>query len=269
MSQIDNIILQDATRGMDRLYAHYKTPFCKIASESFFALERGAVFLYTGFWANGKGETDGPVGAYFLYKAVEKLGFSPIIVSDEHCQDFFLECEALHVKNNEDTKENFSSLLEKYKPVAHFSIERLGRDKDGLYKNASGRDISEFTPKLDRLFEMAKVPKYAIGDGGNEVGMGNFKEFLENALHVNPCQVTCDFPMVATVSNWGAYGFIAYLQKYSKLELLPTFLEVEVYLKHIVSLGATEGFSGENVMRIDGRDYKVDKKILQELQLLC
>lgn len=268
MSKIDTIILQHSTRGMDKLYAHYKTSFCKNASESFYGLKRGVVFIYTGFWANGKGETDGPVGAYFLYKGFEKLGFSPLIISDEYCLNFFLECKALHVKKGEDTKEYFSSMLQSYKPIAHFSIERLGRDKNGFYKNVSGRDIREVTPKLDILFEMATTLKYAIGDGGNEIGMGNFKDFLENSLHVNPCVVRCDFPIVASVSNWGAYGFLSSLTQLSQQELLPTFHEVERYLKHIVSLGSTDGLSGKNILSVDGKGYMIDKEILQALRAL-
>lgn len=262
---IDQIILSHSTRGMDKLYKHFNTPFCKKASESFYALKRGCVFIYTGFWANGMGETDGPVGAYFLYKAFEKLGFSPIILTDKYCQDFFIDCKVLYIDKGDDTEENFLKLLSSHETVAHFAIERLGQDKSGFYKNASGKDIGEFTSKLDNLFLMAKTPTYAIGDGGNEIGMGNFSHFLENSLHVNPTCIKSDFPIVASVSNWGAYGFIAYLEIYSKLKLLPTFKEVEYFLKHIVKCGANEGFSGENILSVDGKGYKIDEEILDKL----
>lgn len=261
---IDKIILSHSTRGMDKLYNHYKIPFCKNASESFYDLKRGVVFIYTGFWANGMGETDGPVGAYFLYKSFATLGFEPIIITDKYCKDFFLDCKCLYIKN--DTKENFSNILSSHNPVAHFSIERLGRDKNGFYKNASGKDIGEFTKKLDILYELATTPTYAIGDGGNEIGMGNFSDFLSNSLHVNPTCVKCDFPIIASVSNWGAYGFIAYLQSYSKKKLLPSFKEVEIFLTHIVKCGANEGFSGENIMSVDAKGYKIDGEILDKLK---
>lgn len=266
MSQIDKVILKHSNRGMDKLYAHYNTPFCKNASKSFYALKRGVVFIYTGFWANGKGETDGPIGAYFLYKAFQELGFSPLIISDVHCEGYFLGHKALHVKKNEDTHKTFTALLKKYNPIAHFSIERLGRDKSGFYKNASGLDIGQFTLKLDLLYEMSNTLKFAIGDGGNEIGMGNFKDFLENSLHVNPCVVSCDFPIVASVSNWGAYGFLRYLEIFSTKELLPTFSQIKEYLKHIVSLGATDGLSGKNALSIDGNHYKMEEEIIYKLK---
>ncbi len=261
---IESIVLSHSTRGMDKLYKHYKTSFVKQASEHFYAQRRGVVFIYTGFWANGMGETDGPVGAYFLYKAFEKLGFKPLIITDKYCENFFKECETLYINKGEDTQEHFESILSKYEVVANFSIERLGRDKQGFYKNAKGKDIAEFTSRLDFLYELSSAPKYAIGDGGNEVGMGNFEAFFE--LHgMRYSAVKSDFPMVASVSNWGAYGFIAYLQKFSKKDLLPNFFEVEDYLSHIVMHGSNEGFSGENKMCVDGKGYLIDADILNRL----
>lgn len=262
---IDNIILSHSTRGMDRAYAHFKTTFCKNAAEKFCELEKGNIFIYTGFWVNGMGETDGPIGAYFLYQAFLKLGFKPIILCDDFCDGYFDGCEFLSIQKGEDTKENFEKISQKYNPVAHFSIERCGRDKEGKYKNSSLKDITKFTPKLDTLFMQSSVPTFAIGDGGNEIGLGNFKEFLEEDLHVNPTIVTSDYPILASVSNWGAYGFLAYLQKFLKVKLLPDFSEVEEYLKHIVKCGATEGFSGKNIMQIDGKGYELDADILKEL----
>lgn len=260
---IDKIILKNSTRGMDKLYAYYKIPFCKNASESFYLLNRGYVFIYTGFWANGMSETDGPVGAYFLYRALNIIGFEPIIITDEYCNGFFPDCKCLHVRD--DSKDNLSNILASYNPVAHIAIERLGRDIDGFYKNSSGRDIGIYTKKLDILFDLATTPTYAIGDGGNEIGMGNFADFLSDCLHVNPTCVKCDYPIVSSVSNWGAYGFIAYLQKFSQAKLLPTFDEVKWFLSHIVKCGATDGFSGENIMSVDSKGYKIDKEILTEL----
>lgn len=267
MFMIDEIILTHSTRGMHKLFKHYKKPFCKIASKSFYGLKRGCIFIYTGFWANGMGETDGPIGAYFLYKTFKKLGFSPIILTDKYCKNFFLDCKVLYLEKNDCTKENFIDILNLHDPVAHFSIERLGQDRDGFYKNANQDDIGKYTSNLDELFKMANTPTYAIGDGGNEIGMGNFSDFLEKKLNVNPTCIKSDFPIVASVSNWGAYGFIAYLQIYSKLNLLPDFKEVEEFLKHIVKLGANEGFSGKNILSVDGKGYKIDKEILQKLQI--
>ncbi len=262
---IEEIVLSHSTRGMDKLYHDFNTALIAKASRHFYdELKRGRVFIYTGFWANGMGETDGPVGAYFLYKGFEKLGFLPVIITDKYCDDFFPDCEVLYINVGEDTVQNFTHILNEYHPIANFSIERLGRDSSGRYKNAKRKDIGEFTSKLDILYELSSATKYSIGDGGNEIGMGNFQSFFEE-YGIDYSSVKSDFPMVASVSNWGAYGFLAYLQKYSKKILLPCFEEVEQYLAFIVSKGAKEGFSGENKMCVDGKGYLVDAEILAQL----
>ena len=265
-SKIDRIILRHSTRGMERLFESLGRALCMPAAEAFTKLSQGRVFLYTGFYANGRGETDGPIGAYFLYRALKILGFSPFILTDESCSGYFEELEVKSFTRGDDTDENFHQLLVAEKPVAHFAIERLSRNEDGLYLNFRGQDVGEFCPRLDRLFSMAKTPTFAIGDGGNEIGMGNFAEFLKAELGIFPAQTSCDYPIIASVSNWGAYGFLACLELVTKKNiLLPTFDEVKTYLSHIVSRGATDGISGRNEMSVDGKGYHVDGEILAAL----
>ncbi len=262
---VDDVILSRSTRGMDKLYACYPEPWCRRAAEAFLALDHGRVFIYTGFLAGERGETDGPIGAFFLYRGLAKLGWSPIILTDSCCSGYFSECETLFIEKGEDDDAGLKEILHRYEPVAHLSIERLGHDEAGEYRNFSGKDISARTPRLDSLFEMAQTPTFAIGDGGNEVGMGNFAEFLPS-IGVNPCVVRSNFPIVASVSNWGAYGLLAELERSSGEALLPDFAEVEKYLQKIVSCGAVDGISGKNEMSVDGKGYLVDGEILQELR---
>ncbi|MCK9175075.1 MAG: DUF4392 domain-containing protein [Desulforhopalus sp.] len=264
---VDDVILSRSTRGMDKLYNHYQQPWCRRAAEAFLALDRGRVFIYTGFLAGERGETDGPVGAFFLYRGMVKLGWSPLILTDSCCSGYFSECETLFIEKGEDDEAGLREILHRHEPVAHLSIERLGHDSAGQYCNFSGKDISARTPRLDCLFEMAQTPTFAIGDGGNEVGMGNFAEFLPS-IGVNPCVVCSDFPIVASVSNWGAYGLLAELERGSGEALLPDFAEVEEYLQKIVSCGAVDGISGENEMSVDGKGYLVDREVLRELREL-
>ncbi|MBL0686390.1 MAG: DUF4392 domain-containing protein, partial [Sulfurospirillum sp.] len=67
---IDEIILQHSTRGMDILQKKHSKEHCKEAAVAFKKLENGVVFLYTGFYVEGFGETDGPIGTYFLALAL-------------------------------------------------------------------------------------------------------------------------------------------------------------------------------------------------------
>lgn len=264
---VDQIILRHSTRGIERLYQQLGRELCRPAAEAFFALERGRVFLYTGFYAGGKGETDGPLGAFFLYRGMRQLGFSPLIITDSCCDGYFPGCTSLQIDKGEDCVEFFEKLLAREQPVAHFSIERLGRDRDGRYLNCGGKDVAAQTPRLDLLFEMADSPSFAVGDGGNEIGMGNFAAFIARSLAVSPAVTCCDYPILASVSNWGGYGFLACLQQLSGLPLLPAFAEVERCLRHLVACGATDGLHLKNEMSVDGKSYLLDAEILAALSL--
>ena len=263
MKTIEDVILKHSTRGMDKLQNIHPKNFCKIAVEEFLKLEKGTVFLYTGFYVSGFAETDGPVGTYLLSVALKKLGYSPIIITDNYCKDYFKEIETLYLTHEDCNNKNFDILIKKYAPIAHISIERIGRSKDDNYMNSKKQSIAKYTIPLDLLFEYGgiDVPTFAIGDGGNEIGMGNFHDYLEKNIDVIPSIVCCDYLIIATVSNWGAYGFISYLQQLTKQNIMPTFDDIDKYMDHIVDLGAVDGISRKNEKTIDGKEWQIEKDI--------
>jgi hypothetical protein len=265
---VDEVILQHSTRGMDILQEKHPKEHCKEAVENFIKLEKGVVFLYTGFYVKGYAETDGPLGTYFLAKALSELGYEPIIITDEFCRDFFKDLHTIYVPLEGHDEKEYLELLDKHNPICHVSIERCGRNSEERYANSRSIDIKEFTAPIDELFELAGKtrPTIAIGDGGNEVGMGNFKESVKEFLAIVPCEVSCDFPIIATVSNWGAYGFIAYLEKHYKQNVLPEFDAVDEYLEFIVSLGSVDGIKGIQVKSVDGKEWHIEEEILKDLK---
>ena len=264
---IEEIILNHSTRGMDLLQKQHPKKYCKKAAQNFLELEQGVVFLYTGFYVKGYAETDGPLGTYFLALAIAKLGYKPIIITDIYCKDYFMDIETIYIPLEGMENHKYQKLLDDYNPVCHFSIERLGRDKNGNYLNSKGVSIGEFTAPVDELYMLGgrSSPTFAIGDGGNEIGMGNFKEFLKDTLHVEPCAIESDYPIIASVSNWGAYGFITYMQLFLRKKLLPKFDEVEKYMDYILQLGCVDGIKCENVKSVDGKEWHTEKEILDEL----
>lgn len=265
---IDEIILQYSTRGMDKLNDDCIRNSCEVASKNFLNIKKGNIFLYTGFYVNGFAETDGPLGTYFLARALTILGFKPIVITDDYCKNYFKEFETLYLSHEDCNLENLENILSKYNPVCHISIERCGKNAKDTYTNAAGKDISQFTPPIDRLFELGSIskPTFAIGDGGNEIGMGNFKSYIKKNLNIEPSSVHTKFLIIASVSNWGAYGFIAYLEKYFEESLLPSFEEVNSYLEYIVSLGSVDGIKGVSAMSVDGKEWIIEKQILEELK---
>src|SRR5918995_195414 len=57
--------------------------------------------------------------------------------------------------------------------VSHaVAIERCGRSADGRPRNMRGVDVSPWTAPLDDLFLAGPWIRLAVGDGGNEIGMG-------------------------------------------------------------------------------------------------
>ena len=261
--------MRHSKRGMHVLRKYMDTHYCQKAVEKLLSLPYGNILLTTGFYVEGHAETDGPLGTMTLGKALAKLGYHPIIVTDKYCKGFF-EVEGLEVKyvHLGDGKEEYEKLLEECQPVALISIERCGRNVQNDYANMRGISIKDKTARTDILFEMARqegIPTFGVGDGGNEIGMGNLKEVIMSKLALTPCDIEVDALIIATVSNWGAYALAAYMQKIKKIKVLPTYKEIENYLKTIVRMGSVDGVTKEQAMSVDGFSLEVEREILEEL----
>ncbi len=266
---IEEIVLQHSTRNMDKIQAHFPNEHTKNAVQAFLKLDKGVVFIYTGFYVAGYAETDGPLGANFLAKAFKTLGYTPVIITDSFCEDYFFDVTTLYIPIEGLSTKEYEMLLNTYKPVAHLSIERCGQNHEGLYLNSRGVDIKEFTAPVDELFKLGSKTalSFGIGDGGNEVGMGSFAAILKDKeLFYDYCVIPCDYPMIASVSNWGGYGFIAELERVLHVKVLPSFEEVEQYLAFIVSKGSVDGIKRESVMSVDGKEWALELEILQALK---
>lgn len=265
----EDIILQHSTRGMDKIQKHFPYQHCHKAVEAFLKQPKGCIFIYTGFYVAGFAETDGPIGAYFLAKTFKTLGYRPVIITDAFCEGYFEPYETIFIPIEGLDNTGYEALLDTYQPMCHFSIERCGQNNDGNYLNSRGVNIKEFTAPVDELFKRGnkRTISIAIGDGGNEVGMGSFEEVLRNKEDFfDYCAVPSDFPIIASVSNWGAYGFIAELEKALHVHLLPSFNAVDAYLEFIVSKGSVDGIKRESVKSVDGKEWSIEKEILDALE---
>ncbi|MDP9607169.1 UNVERIFIED_ORG: hypothetical protein J2W38_006990 [Variovorax paradoxus] len=100
-------------------------------------------------------------------------------------------------------------LLAKYKPSLFFSTERVGRAKDGVYYSMRAIDYGMGRSRIDILFDEAirqGIPTVAVGDGGNEIGMGAVTEAVN--AHVKfgetiAAVTSADVLVIAACSNWG------------------------------------------------------------------
>jgi len=83
-------VLQYSNREMHILYHHLPEDIFERAAEALLDTPRDRnILLFTGLQDNGKQDTDGPVGTYFLAKTLYKLGYYPIVITDYHCKDYF------------------------------------------------------------------------------------------------------------------------------------------------------------------------------------
>lgn len=269
---IEDIVLKYSKRGMNILQQYLDENYCLHAAQKILALKRGNVLLTTGFCVSGKAETDGPPGTILLAHALEKLDFHPVIITDEICRNLF-EPEHLQVEyvSTYADEAAYEKILSTYDPVCLISIERCGRNKKEDYTNMRGISIADQTAQIDLMFELAGkkgILTIGIGDGGNEIGMGNLKDVIEEKLGLNPCTVTVDELIIATVSNWGAYALAAYLAVLQHKSLLLSYRELSGYLEHIVSLGCIDGVTKKSEPSVDGFPPDIEREILGTLYLI-
>jgi hypothetical protein len=230
---------------------------------------RGTVIIGTGFPVTATFETDGPVGAIALYDALETLGAHPILacgppLSRSLTDDYrVLELTARDIESAQQEAEQLLLTLE---PAAIVSIERPGLAADNRYYNMRGEDITERCAFFDPIINSANCPTIAVGDGGNEIGMGNITQAIAN-LDINPSVTGCDELLVADVSNWGAYGVIAILASWAGQDLLGQVSPVEI-LDYLSARGSVDGVTRENTLTEDGLEAEEGLRVIQELRIL-
>ncbi len=140
----------------------------------------------------------------------------------------------------------------------------------GLPHNMRGEDLSPHTAPLHGLFEFARrasplVRTLAIGDGGNEIGMGSVPwEDLVRRLagdHAGrvPCRIAADATILAGVSNWGGYALAAATAIWRRdvAVLSPFTAERELMLlEHLVREGpAVDGVTRRQEPTVDGLPF--------------
>ena len=267
--KIEDIVLRHSGRGMDILRKDMQDDYAAKAAKMILSWDKGNVFLTTGFYVEGYAETDGPPGTAFLALALKKLGFNPIIITDKFAENFFNLDGIQTITMPFDEAEAWCrNLLAKYQPVGLISVERCGKNDEDKYANMRGVCINEYTAKIDDLFEIAygHIPTIGVGDGGNEIGMGNEASVIHDKLSLSPCMVKVSQLVIATVSNWGAYAIVAYLQKFSGQTVYMNFDDVYNYISQIVDEGSVDGVLKQHIIGVDGFDMTVEREIIEALE---
>jgi len=278
---IEDIILSHDRRGVSALRPFLSPFFCEEAAR-FILGKSGAsnktVIITTGFYIiNVQAvETDGPLGAIALSKALEDLGFEIIYVTDHYTIPLLSPNELRKAKVIEfpiadhATSQKFAqNLLAEVKPALTIAIERCGFTSSYRYLNMKGKDISDFTAKIDYLF-LGQENTLGIGDGGNEIGMGKLAAQIRAVpfLIDDPASTTTSQLVISSVSNWGAYGIVAALSRLCQRDLLPSVSWEQELLKELVARGAVDGMSGENISAVDAFSTEQNAWALTQLEQL-
>ena len=266
-----------------------------------------AVIITTGFRVLPQKvqETDGPLGAAALAKSLIKaFNANPIVVIEEPSREIMASTlRALGINpvmNEADFKKGENSVLildfpfelenaieaakrivEKYKPSLVFATEKAGRNVKGEYHTMRGVNISSFHAKIEPLIEEARsrgILTIGVGDGGNEVGMGNIREAIEKFVpYAKECQCPCkggiaaeskvDLLVVASISNWGVYGIEACIAALTEnMEALHTAEEEEKMLRNSIKAGAVDGVTSKPELSVDSAPLKVHTSIIRILE---
>ncbi len=230
---------------------------------------RGTVIIGTGFPVTDTFETDGPVGAIALYHSLQALGAEPIIacgspLSPALAADY--RVLPLTAPDLAAATAEARARLAQLQPAAVVSIEQPGLAADGRYYNMRGEDITSRCAVFDPYMTLATCPTIAIGDGGNEIGMGNIAAAI-GALDIRPSVTGCDELLVADVSNWGAYGLITLLATWSGRDLLAQISPLDI-LDYLSARGSVDGVTRQNTLTEDGLDAAEGIALIRELRIL-
>lgn len=236
------------------------------------------ILILTGFPIRGAvlGETDGPPGALALGSALERLGIQVAYATDDTSAPLLALGSpklnlraAIHPFPAEVDAATLQHLYTDFDPDLVFSIERPGKAADGLCHSMRGEVISDLTPSLDLFFELAArdhKPTLAIGDGGNEIGMGRLYEAVVKQVprgDTIAAVTAADVLMPAAVSNWGAYVLVGTLSLLCGRDLLISAETASDLLHTMVDMGAVDGATKRREATVDGYSFEENQAVVK------
>jgi D-glutamate cyclase len=264
-----------ATDPRDNLFTACADDF-EAACRSVAEQSRPSLAVVTGFYIVHAdppcGETDGPLGALFLARALAPLGIQVALWTDSFCQSALrIGLEACGLSDRVSIR-ILSATGDEPNDGEHLThlvaLERPGPGSDGRCRNMRGRDITAETAPAHQLFEASanrrrSLTSIGIGDGGNEIGMGKIASEVIGRNVPNggliACRVATDHLIVAGVSNWGAYALAAGVRYLRGVAYDAALFDAErerELLQLMVERGPlVDGPSGKQQATVDGLSF--------------
>ena len=247
-------------------------------------------------------EMDGMVSSMLLSRAlVLAFGAKPVIVCPQDCVEAVKRCASvvgLHIYEDiatvrelplsmgivaftKDAKEapaQAEAMIAEGLPAAVISVEAPGANEKGVYHNAGGKDVSVLEAKSDALWNALRargVPSVAIGDLGNEIGMGLIADHIRTFVpYTAPGECACgcgggilaasstDCIITATCSDWGCYGLIAALAYLRRDMEIMHSEEMEAEVMRVAARSGMIDMTGSLLPGIDGFDTRMNTAIV-------
>ncbi|MGA3002153.1 MAG: glutamate cyclase domain-containing protein [Acetobacteraceae bacterium] len=290
IDSIETLIQQEVGRGATGLFAASRGGLWAAAS-AFSTAQPRYVGILTGFFVPRgtppAAETDGPAGAALLALGLSRIGVPCRLLTDDACRS---ACEAALLGAGLPgvsidavvPDAPLQPVIEAWRTLGvdwMIAIERCGLSADGHPRNMRGEDLSPYTAPLDRVFTVGPWRTIAIGDGGNEIGMGVLPDGLvarEVPLGATiACVTPADFLVTAGVSHWGAYGLLAGLAvcradwRETLLDCLDPAIDRRI-LETLVQRGpAVDGVTLRQAPTIDGLDLATQHAKLERIRAIA
>ena len=246
------------------------------------------------------GETDGPLGALFLARALVSLGIPVVLVTDDFCAraveaglaEYGLRKQVpVVVLPTADTAKDmtpgdYRRYFEERKGISHLThllaIERVGPSHaDNRCRTMRGRDITDMMSPAHLLFEpdahARDITTIGIGDGGNEIGMGKIpwdviERNIPNGKAV-ACRIATQHLIVCGVSNWGAYALAAGVAKLRgkapDASLFDPVRENQILEVMVQEGPLVDGVSGTPSATVDGLTWGQYAEVLVKIRTLA
>jgi D-glutamate cyclase len=287
IDSIETLIQQEVGRGATGMFAASRGGLWG-AVAAFSAAQPRYVGILTGFFVPRgtppAAETDGPAGAALLALAFSRIDVACRLVTDDACRS---ACEAALLGagltgvpvDAVAPDAPLQPVIEAWRGFGvdwMIAIERCGLSADGQPRNMRGEDLGAYTAPLDRVFTAGPWRTIAIGDGGNEIGMGVLPDGLiarEVPLGAAiACVTPADFLVTTGVSHWGAYALIAGLAVHQAgwrealLDCLDPATDRQI-LQTLVQRGpAVDGVTLRQALTIDGLDLAAHEAKLESIR---
>jgi hypothetical protein len=289
VDRIESLIHVDVGRNITGLFDAARGALWSAAA-TLATASPARVGLITGFYvpqgSPPAAETDGPLGAALLAKGFDAVGIPCRLATDEPCRSAC--AAALTGAGVPDVPIDVVAIGAPLTPpietwrgagITHaISIERCGRSGDGNPRNMRGEDIGSYTAPLDELFTAGPWRTIAVGDGGNEIGMGAIPRLLIARHIAHGETIACVTParhlIVAGVSNWGAYALIGALAalredwRTAMVACLDETLDRAVLEAMIEHGPAVDGVSRLREPTVDNLDITTHHRILRKIRTL-